>query len=252
MVTVFGSFVLGDSTTIKLFGVGLATAILIDTTVVRMVLVPATMELLGDRNWWFPRCSTGSFPVCTWRRRRTSTKSWPGSPSRARLSDRSSRDRNACVRPHGSDRAEPRSTSRTADRSLRHGGAVLSEHFAVVVDPGSGFKLELSASADGEVHLRHLGFRADDVDAARANLVATGMKTAQAPQRNDFAKMYTSFLAQPGCVEVQLVKSGLIFADAQGSRSAHSRAASDASMRSPSPADPTPTTGAFSWATSSS
>ena len=55
MVTVFGSFVLGDSTTIKLFGLGLATAILVDATVVRMVLVPATMELLGDRNWWFPR-----------------------------------------------------------------------------------------------------------------------------------------------------------------------------------------------------
>ena len=54
MVTVFGSFVLGDATTIKLFGLGLATAILVDATVVRMVLVPATMELLGDRNWWFP------------------------------------------------------------------------------------------------------------------------------------------------------------------------------------------------------
>src|SRR5213078_4849776 len=55
MVTVFGSFMLGDFTTIKLFGLGLATAILVDATVVRMVLVPATMELLGDRNWWFPR-----------------------------------------------------------------------------------------------------------------------------------------------------------------------------------------------------
>jgi putative drug exporter of the RND superfamily len=55
MVTVFASFVFGDVTTIKLFGVGLATAILVDATVVRMVLVPATMELLGDRNWWFPR-----------------------------------------------------------------------------------------------------------------------------------------------------------------------------------------------------
>ena len=55
MVTVFGSFVLGDSTTIKLFGLGLSVAIFIDATVVRMVLVPATMELLGDRNWWFPR-----------------------------------------------------------------------------------------------------------------------------------------------------------------------------------------------------
>jgi len=55
MVTVFGSFVLGEATTIKLFGLGLATAIFVDATVVRMVLVPATMELLGDRNWWFPR-----------------------------------------------------------------------------------------------------------------------------------------------------------------------------------------------------
>jgi RND superfamily putative drug exporter len=55
MVTVFLSFVLGTSTTIKLFGLGLAAAIFIDATLVRMVLVPATMELLGDRNWWFPR-----------------------------------------------------------------------------------------------------------------------------------------------------------------------------------------------------
>jgi RND superfamily putative drug exporter len=55
MVTVFASFILGDIATVKLFGLGLATAILVDATVVRMVLVPATMELLGDRNWWFPR-----------------------------------------------------------------------------------------------------------------------------------------------------------------------------------------------------
>jgi putative drug exporter of the RND superfamily len=55
MVTVFLSFVLGTNTTIKLFGLGLAAAIFIDATLVRMVLVPATMELLGDRNWWFPR-----------------------------------------------------------------------------------------------------------------------------------------------------------------------------------------------------
>jgi RND superfamily putative drug exporter len=55
MVTVFGSFVLSESATIKLFGLGLATAIFVDATIVRMVLVPATMELLGDRNWWFPR-----------------------------------------------------------------------------------------------------------------------------------------------------------------------------------------------------
>ena len=54
MVTVFFSFVLGDSVLTKMFGLGLGTAILIDATVVRLVLVPATMELLGDRNWWLP------------------------------------------------------------------------------------------------------------------------------------------------------------------------------------------------------
>ena len=54
MVTVFGSFVTGAEPTLKLFGLGLAAAIFIDATIVRMVLVPATMELLGDRNWWFP------------------------------------------------------------------------------------------------------------------------------------------------------------------------------------------------------
>ncbi len=40
---------------VKLMGFGLAAAVLLDATVVRMLLVPATMELLGDRNWWLPR-----------------------------------------------------------------------------------------------------------------------------------------------------------------------------------------------------
>jgi RND superfamily putative drug exporter len=39
----------------KMMGTGLATAVLFDATIVRMLLVPATMELLGDRNWWLPR-----------------------------------------------------------------------------------------------------------------------------------------------------------------------------------------------------
>ena len=38
----------------KMFGIGLAVAVFIDATVVRIVLVPATMELLGDANWWLP------------------------------------------------------------------------------------------------------------------------------------------------------------------------------------------------------
>jgi RND superfamily putative drug exporter len=55
MVFVFGSFLLERDRTVKLMGTGLATAILLDATIVRMLLVPATMELLGDRNWWLPR-----------------------------------------------------------------------------------------------------------------------------------------------------------------------------------------------------
>jgi RND superfamily putative drug exporter len=51
---VFAAFVLGDDPVIKMFGLGLATAVLIDATVVRIVLVPATMTLLGDWNWWLP------------------------------------------------------------------------------------------------------------------------------------------------------------------------------------------------------
>ncbi len=54
MVFVFGSFLLEPDRIIKLFGSGLALAILIDATIVRLLLVPATMELLGDRNWWLP------------------------------------------------------------------------------------------------------------------------------------------------------------------------------------------------------
>jgi RND superfamily putative drug exporter len=54
MVFVFAAFVLGDDRSLKLFGLGMAVAVFIDATVVRMLLVPATMELLGDRNWWIP------------------------------------------------------------------------------------------------------------------------------------------------------------------------------------------------------
>jgi hypothetical protein len=80
------------------------------------------------------------------------------------------------------------------------------EQFAVVADPASGLKLELSRSADAEAHFRHLGFRTDDVDGVHADLVGAGMQVSEAPHRRDFARMYTSFLKQPGGLEVQLVK----------------------------------------------
>ncbi len=55
MVVVFGAFLFEDDRIVKLFGVGLAVAVLLDATLVRMLIVPATMALLGDRNWWIPK-----------------------------------------------------------------------------------------------------------------------------------------------------------------------------------------------------
>jgi uncharacterized membrane protein YdfJ with MMPL/SSD domain len=55
MVVVFLSFVLGANVSVKQIGLGLAVAVLIDATLVRLVLVPAVMELLGRANWWLPR-----------------------------------------------------------------------------------------------------------------------------------------------------------------------------------------------------
>lgn len=54
MVVVFGSLVLGDAHELKLFGFTLAFAIFIDATVVRLILVPSAMELMGKANWWAP------------------------------------------------------------------------------------------------------------------------------------------------------------------------------------------------------
>ena len=55
MVFVFGSFVLSGDPTIKQFGIGLAVAVILDATVVRCLLVPALMLVMGNRNWWMPR-----------------------------------------------------------------------------------------------------------------------------------------------------------------------------------------------------
>jgi RND superfamily putative drug exporter len=55
MICVFGAFVLNLSAEVKMFGLGLAFAVFIDATIVRMMLVPSIMELLGDANWWFPK-----------------------------------------------------------------------------------------------------------------------------------------------------------------------------------------------------
>jgi RND superfamily putative drug exporter len=55
MIAVFLSFVAQPDPLIQMFGIGLATAIFVDATIVRVVLVPATMVLLGNANWWLPK-----------------------------------------------------------------------------------------------------------------------------------------------------------------------------------------------------
>jgi putative drug exporter of the RND superfamily len=71
MVCVFASFVLSDTRPLKIFGLGMASAVFVDATVVRLVLVPALMQLLGRAAWWMPAwldrilpsAATGAEPV---------------------------------------------------------------------------------------------------------------------------------------------------------------------------------------------
>jgi putative drug exporter of the RND superfamily len=62
MVVVFLSFLAAQDVFLKLFGIGLATAIFLDATIVRMVLVPAVMQLLGKWNWWIPNWLERTLP----------------------------------------------------------------------------------------------------------------------------------------------------------------------------------------------
>jgi RND superfamily putative drug exporter len=55
MISVFLIFTLNPNPAIKMLGLGMAAAVLVDASVVRLILVPATMELLGRANWWLPR-----------------------------------------------------------------------------------------------------------------------------------------------------------------------------------------------------
>jgi uncharacterized membrane protein YdfJ with MMPL/SSD domain len=76
MVVVFLSIAAGANVSVKQVGLGLAVAVLIDATLVRLVLVPAVMELLGQANWWLPR------PLA--RLSRSSPGTWPRWPASAR------------------------------------------------------------------------------------------------------------------------------------------------------------------------
>lgn len=74
MVIVFATVLLGGDIAVKQFGLGLAVAVLLDATLVRMVLVPALMELLGKANWWLPRWLARVLPAA---------EHGPGVPRRA-------------------------------------------------------------------------------------------------------------------------------------------------------------------------
>ncbi|MGH9133743.1 MAG: MMPL family transporter [Ilumatobacteraceae bacterium] len=62
MISVFAAFLLSPDVEVKMFAVGLTVAVLVDATIVRMILVPATMALMGDANWWLPRWLDRALP----------------------------------------------------------------------------------------------------------------------------------------------------------------------------------------------
>jgi RND superfamily putative drug exporter len=62
MILVFASFALGDDRVIKEFGIGLASAVFFDAVIIRCLLVPAIMEVLGKRAWWMPAWMSRRLP----------------------------------------------------------------------------------------------------------------------------------------------------------------------------------------------
>jgi RND superfamily putative drug exporter len=81
MISVFGAFIMASDVTTKLFGVGLALAVLLDVTLVRMVLVPAAMSLLGDRAWWLPGWLQTRLPAIDIEEPAPDDATYPGIPT---------------------------------------------------------------------------------------------------------------------------------------------------------------------------
>ncbi len=104
IVVVFAGFAAGEVLAVKQLGVGLAIAVIVDATIVRTLLVPATMKLLGERNWWAPRAAA-TIP------RRAS-----GCTKRRRLRNRLPSPRSRCWRTGATDAADAASpTSNVVD-----------------------------------------------------------------------------------------------------------------------------------------
>jgi len=62
MIVVFASIIPSSQVFVKVFGVGMVAAVLVDATIIRMLLVPAVMHLLGRGNWWLPRTMARRLP----------------------------------------------------------------------------------------------------------------------------------------------------------------------------------------------
>jgi putative drug exporter of the RND superfamily len=87
MVSVFFAFILNGDPTVKQFGVGMGVAVAVDATLVRCLLVPAVMTLLGRANWWFPRWLDRILPNFSiegdeWFRARDAAAPAPPAPAR--------------------------------------------------------------------------------------------------------------------------------------------------------------------------
>ena len=123
MVTVFASFLLGEERVIKLFGLGLASAVLVDAVIIRSILVPAIMQLLGKSAWWMPEWLSKILPnlaVEPARAPSTRTASPPraSSPGDERLHLTPSATRGQCRRSSPLRRRGPASQGR---REMRRG-----------------------------------------------------------------------------------------------------------------------------------
>ena len=128
MISVFGAFVLSSDVTAKLFGVGLGVAVLLDVTLVRMVLVPAAMSLLGHRAWWLPRPLARVLPTIDldgsrqYADRRGRPGGGAGARGRGRVAqrhegrDRPARPAGRVLKPTGPRPLEPRAQPRSRRR----------------------------------------------------------------------------------------------------------------------------------------
>jgi uncharacterized membrane protein YdfJ with MMPL/SSD domain len=109
MIVVFLAFVAGADVSVKQIGLGLAVAVLVDATVVRLILVPAVMELLGNANWWLPRPLARILPAP--RPAPVGQPESPGAVSGGRCrqetpSCRCAAWRTRCIRPAGAGRCQ--------------------------------------------------------------------------------------------------------------------------------------------------